>query len=105
MIHAVGPRWRGGNRGEAELLASAYRRCFELAGEHGCKSIALPALSTGAYGYPLDEASRVALRAAIEALQQETSLEVVRFVLFGGGAFGAFAAALQELIGNTTDGE
>ena len=68
VVHSVGPIWAGGRNGEAQLLASAYRRSLELADEHGAKSIALPALSTGAYGYPLDLASRVALATAIEFL-------------------------------------
>ena len=68
VIHAVGPVWGGGKRGEAELLAGAYRRSLELAIEHDCRSIALPALSTGAYRYPMDQAARVALRTAIEFL-------------------------------------
>ena len=91
VIHAVGPVWRGGTSGEAELLAGAYRRAFELALEHECQ-IALPALSTGAYGYPLDEASRVALRVAQEFLSSQGKPAVARFVLFSAGA-GAFAAA------------
>jgi O-acetyl-ADP-ribose deacetylase (regulator of RNase III) len=99
VIHAVGPFWSGGSRGEAELLASAYRRALELASEHGCRSIALPALSTGAYRYPIDQASRIALRTAIEHLRQPTSLELVRFVLFGQTAYEAFASALKELTG------
>ena len=61
MIHAVGPVWRGGQRGEAELLAGAYRRCLELAVEHDCRSIALPALSTGAYRFPMEQAARIAI--------------------------------------------
>ena len=97
VIHAVGPIWRGGNAGEAELLAGAYRRSLELSVEHGCASVALPALSTGVYGYPMDQASRVALATAIEFLKQQGRPELVRFVLFGPGAYGAFAAALEEL--------
>jgi O-acetyl-ADP-ribose deacetylase len=97
VIHAVGPVWAGGMRGEAELLAGAYRRCLELAVEHGCHSIAFPALSTGAYGYPLDRAALVALGTAIEFLEERRKPSLVRFVLFGAGAYGAFAAALEEL--------
>ena len=69
VIHAVGPVWSGGKRGEAELLAGAYRRSLELAVENGCRSIALPALSTGAYRYPMDQAARVALATAIDFLR------------------------------------
>ena len=98
VIHAVGPVWHGGQRGEAELLAGAYRRCFELAVEHGCRTIALPALSTGAYGYPMDLAARAALETAIDFLRQHGRPERVRFVLFDAGAYGAFAAALEELV-------
>lgn len=97
VIHAVGPVWRGGLVGEADLLASAYRRSLELAAAHACQSIALPALSTGAYGYPMDQAARIALGVAREWLQNESPLVLVRFVLFSGGAYGAFAAALEEL--------
>ena len=97
VIHAVGPVWSGGHRGEADLLAGAYRRCLELAVEHDCRSIALPALSTGAYGYPIDQAARVALSTAVEFLKQHGRPELVRFVLFDAGAYGAFAAALEEL--------
>jgi O-acetyl-ADP-ribose deacetylase (regulator of RNase III) len=87
--------WRGGIAGEAELLNSAYRRSFELAEEHHCESIALPALSAGAYGYPMDHAARVAIGAAKEALERAVSLQRVRFILFSAGAYGAFAAALE----------
>lgn len=97
VIHAVGPIWGGGQAGEAALLALAYRNCFELAREHECSSLALPSLSTGAYGYPIDLASRVALSTAIEFLSTEGLPELVRFVLFDAGALGAFAAALDEL--------
>jgi O-acetyl-ADP-ribose deacetylase (regulator of RNase III) len=97
VIHAVGPIWSGGQRGEADLLAGAYRRCLELAVEHGCRSIAFPALSTGAYCYPMDQAARIALATAIEFLREHGRPELIRFVLFDDGAYGAFAAALEEL--------
>jgi O-acetyl-ADP-ribose deacetylase len=67
VIHAVGPRWRGGDRGEAELLASCYRRSLEVAGELGARSIAFPAISTGIYGYPPAEAAAIAVRALRDA--------------------------------------
>jgi O-acetyl-ADP-ribose deacetylase (regulator of RNase III) len=97
VIHAVGPVWGGGHRGEAELLASAYRRCLELAVAHGCHSIAFPSLSTGAYRYPVDLAARIALRTVIDFLSEQGQPELVRFVLFDAGTYGAYAAALEEL--------
>ncbi len=99
IIHAVGPIWQGGHSGESELLASAYRASFELASQHGCRTIALPALSCGAYGYPVDEASRIALATARTFLERDPVVEHARFVLFGPGMYGAFAAALEELGG------
>lgn len=98
VIHAVGPVWGGGRHGEVEQLAGACRRSLELAVEHDCRSIALPALSTGAYRYPMDQAARVALSTAIEFLKEHGQPELVRFVLFDAGAYGAFAAALEELV-------
>ena len=97
VIHTVGPVWGGGNRGEEELLKGAYRSSLELAAEHGCQSIAFPSLSTGAYRYPLDQAARVAISTAIEFLGEHAAPRLVRFVLFGPGAYGAFAAAMEEL--------
>ncbi len=99
VVHAVGPVFSGGDRGEAQLLAAAYRRCLELAVEHECRSIAFPSLSTGAYRYPIDLAARIALSTTIEFLNQQGRPELVRFVLFDAGAYGAFAAALEELTG------
>ena len=90
VIHAVGPVWRGGQRGEAELLAGAFRRSLELAVEHDCRSIALPALSTGAYGYPMDLAAWIALATAVDFLRKHDRPERVRFVLFDGGATAHF---------------
>lgn len=99
VIHAVGPVWRGGQSGEADLLAGAYRASLELASQHACASVALPAISCGVYGYPIDLASRVALGTTIAFLEVDPVVELARFVLFDGAAFGAFAAALEELGG------
>jgi O-acetyl-ADP-ribose deacetylase (regulator of RNase III) len=98
VIHAVGPIWRGGQQGEPDLLAGAFRRSLELAIEHDCRSVALPALSTGVYGYPMDMAARIALQTAIDFLHQHGKPERLRFVLFNAGAYGAFATALEELV-------
>ena len=80
VLHAVGPIWRGGGEGEAELLASCHRRAVELAAELGCVSLAFPAISTGAYGYPVELAAPVAVEATKEALAAHPSVELVRFV-------------------------
>jgi len=97
VIHAVGPVWRGGGKGEEALLASAHRKSLALAAQHDCRSLAFPALSTGAYGYPIDLASRIALRQTIDYLRSSELPGEVRFVLFSEDAYGAFAAALEEL--------
>jgi O-acetyl-ADP-ribose deacetylase (regulator of RNase III) len=97
VIHAVGPVWRGGLENEAGLLTSAYRCALELASDHECRSVSLPALSCGAYGYPVDQACRIALSVTREFLHRDPHVELVRFVLFGEGAYGAFACALDEL--------
>lgn len=97
VIHAVGPRWRGGKKRESEQLAGAYRRSLELAVEHQCGSIAFPALSTGAYAYPMETASRVALTTVRDFLDDQGRPGLVRFVLFESEAFDTFGAALQEL--------
>jgi O-acetyl-ADP-ribose deacetylase (regulator of RNase III) len=98
VIHAVGPVWSGGNRAEPELLASAYRTSLELAVQHDCKSIAFPSLSTGAYRYPIELASRVALETAIAFVRENGRPELVRFVLFDQTALDAFAEALSGLV-------
>jgi O-acetyl-ADP-ribose deacetylase (regulator of RNase III) len=97
VIHAVGPVWGGGGRGEVELLAGAYRRCLELAVEHDCRSIAMPALSTGAYRFPMDHAARIALSTAIEFVAKNDGPKLVRFVLFDAAAYEVFAEALEGL--------
>jgi O-acetyl-ADP-ribose deacetylase (regulator of RNase III) len=94
VIHTVGPVWHGGGAGEAELLASCHRRALELAAEHGCTSVAFPAISTGVYGYPVELAAPVAVAAVRETLRPP--VELVRFVLFGDQALAAFTRALAE---------
>ena len=97
VIHAVGPRWRGGSAGEAELLASAYRTALALAGEHECKSVALPALSCGVYGYPVDQASRIAIATTRSFLQQGSTIELARFVLFSTDILDVFSTTLADI--------
>jgi O-acetyl-ADP-ribose deacetylase (regulator of RNase III) len=95
VIHAVGPVWRGGGEGEAELLASCYRRALELAAEKDARRVALPAISTGVYGYPLDEAARVAVAAVRASLATHPGIEEARLWLFDRAAYDAFARALE----------
>lgn len=97
VFHAVGPVWSGGQSGEPEALASCYRRCLELAIEHDCHSIAFPAISTGVYGYPVDQAAETSLSLTRELLLDRGQPELVRFVLFGEGAYGAFARVLEGM--------
>ncbi len=97
VIHAVGPRYGRDPAKEAELLKSAHRESIRLAAENGCTSLAFPAISTGAYGYPLEEAAPVALRAVRDALANAPSIRLVRFVLFGDEALRAFEKALDEI--------
>jgi O-acetyl-ADP-ribose deacetylase len=77
IIHAVGPRWRGGNHGEADLLSSTYRRCFDIARELQIKSIAFPAISTGIYGYPVEQATEIAIAAARHGQSRMPDLEII----------------------------
>lgn len=96
VIHAVGPVWRGGDAGEAELLASCYRRSVELAAAHGCRTMALPAISAGVYGYPLEGAAEVAIAATRAALAAHPEVEEARFWLYGDAAYEAFEEALSS---------
>lgn len=95
VVHTVGPVWRGGDAGEAELLARCHTRSIELAAEHGCASIAFPAISTGVYGYPVDRAAHVAIGAARAAMGRHPEIADVRFVLFDDRALAAFERALR----------
>jgi len=94
VIHTVGPVWRGGGAEEAKLLAGCYRNALTLAKEHTLSTIAFPAISCGVYGYPLDEAARVAVHAVQSSLANPSSLTVIRWVLFDDRAFGAWEAVL-----------
>jgi O-acetyl-ADP-ribose deacetylase (regulator of RNase III) len=97
VVHAVGPVWRGGGNDEEILLASCHERALELAREHGCRTIAFPAISTGAYGYPPELAAPVALTAAAETLARLPELERVRFVLADERMLEIFRQALTGL--------
>ena len=97
VIHTVGPVWRDGQHGEDELLASCYRTCFALAEEHGVRIIAFPSISTGAYGFPMDRAARIAVRETKGFLERNTSVEKVRLVCFGKSAFQLHSEALNEV--------
>jgi len=97
VIHAVGPRWHGGDRGEADKLASCYRRAFELATEHGLKTIAFPGISTGIYGYPLEDATRIAFTTVAACLKKMPGIEEVRFVTFGDEATRVAERVLAEV--------
>jgi O-acetyl-ADP-ribose deacetylase (regulator of RNase III) len=97
VIHTVGPVWHGGDKGEPELLESAYRRCFEVAHQHGLKSIAFPAVSAGVYGYPMREAAVIALSAAQTAIGLYPELERVVFVQFNAGAQQVYREAASRL--------
>jgi O-acetyl-ADP-ribose deacetylase len=97
VIHAVGPIWRGGGEGEDALLASCHRRAVELAAELGCRSMAFPALSTGAYGFPVARAAPIALAGAIEAAAARGGPELIRFVLFSDADLEVFSAARAVL--------
>lgn len=97
VIHTVGPVWSGGNRNEAGLLKSAYLESLKLASKKGLKSVSFPAISTGAYGYPLNDAARIALRTAVDFLTEHPEIEIVRFVLFGRPMYDVFAEELKKL--------
>ncbi|RMG95616.1 MAG: O-acetyl-ADP-ribose deacetylase [Deltaproteobacteria bacterium] len=99
VIHAVGPIYRDGRHGEPELLASAYRRALELARDHGCRTVAFPAISCGVYGYPADEAAPIALRTVAGVVAEVPQIERVVFALFDERVARAFEAAYADLCG------
>ena len=96
VIHTVGPIWHGGSRNEAELLRSAYNECLKLATENKLTGISFPSISTGAYGYPVDEAAKIAVNTVVSFLkEQATSLKDVVFVLFDSRTYQSYSSALQ----------
>jgi O-acetyl-ADP-ribose deacetylase (regulator of RNase III) len=97
VIHTVGPVWNGGWYNEPQILESCYCNSMEEANRKGCKSVSFPSISTGAYGYPVKAAARVALRAVASLLHQPGSVTLVRFVLFDSETHAAYAEAAEEL--------
>ena len=97
VVHAVGPVYHGGSRGEAELLARAYRRSLEVAAARGVRSIAFPSISTGAYGYPVAAAADIALHTIIDFLRADSHIELVRLVLFSASDLAAYERALSAV--------
>jgi O-acetyl-ADP-ribose deacetylase len=98
VIHTVGPVYRGPDPRTERLLESAYRRSLEVALAKGIRSVAFPSISTGAYGYPLQEAAHAALRAVGNFLREHPEIQLVRFVLFGAEAFRAFEKAMNKAV-------
>ena len=99
VIHAVGPVWQSGADNEDALLAGCHRHALALAREHGVRTIAFPAISTGVYGFPMARASRIALATVAEAIRDDAQFTSVRFVCFGAEATAVFAAARAEVAG------
>ncbi len=97
VLHTPGPVWDGGDRGEPELLAGCYRSCLDLAGQHGCRTVDFPSISTGIYGYPVHKAARVALRTIKEYLDAHPEIERVRMVCFDSRTKAAYDEACAEL--------
>ncbi|MFC2025536.1 O-acetyl-ADP-ribose deacetylase [Chloroflexota bacterium] len=99
VIHTVGPIWHGGNKGEPDLLASAYQESLKVAAENNLNSISFPSISTGAYGYPTAEATKVALKRVASFLKKEaTSIEEVVFVLFDSATYEHYLSAFSEIV-------
>ena len=96
VIHTVGPVWSEGHRHERELLASCYRRSLELARDHGCRTVAFPAISTGVYRFPVNEAAGIAVREVKAFLKNNAQPQKVLLVCFGPQAFEALGAALKQ---------
>jgi O-acetyl-ADP-ribose deacetylase (regulator of RNase III) len=95
VIHTVGPVWAGGAKGEPDLLSRCYVSALELADQHGIRRLAFPSISTGAYGYPIDQAARIAINTVREYAQGETTVELVRFVCFSAEDLAVYQALLE----------
>jgi O-acetyl-ADP-ribose deacetylase len=99
VIHTVGPVWHGESSGEPELLSHSYRNSLGLAAKNGLKTVAFPSISTGAYGYPIEQASSIALRSTKEFLETSDRLALVVFVLFSGFDLAVYRKAASEVFG------
>jgi O-acetyl-ADP-ribose deacetylase (regulator of RNase III) len=97
VIHTVGPIYHSAGKKAPELLSSCYRRSLEVASQNKLKSIAFPSISTGAYGYPLEEAAPIALKMVTDYLKAHPDIQLVRFILFGREAYQAYEKALKDL--------
>lgn len=100
VIHTVGPVWRDGSHDEDELLASCYRSCFALVEQHDVRTVAFPSISTGAYGFPMERAARIAVAETKRFLERNASVEKVLLVCFGKSAHAIHAQAAKEILGN-----
>jgi O-acetyl-ADP-ribose deacetylase len=98
VIHTVGPVWRGGTHHEDDLLACCYRNCFALVEQHQIRSIAFPAISTGVYGFPLEQATRIAVAETVSFLTRNQTVEQVVFICFGQTAFACYTRTLNDVI-------
>jgi O-acetyl-ADP-ribose deacetylase (regulator of RNase III) len=98
VIHTVGPVWQGGHQGEDELLARCYRSCFALAKQHALRTIAFPSISTGAYGFPVERAARIAVTEIRNVLEKDTSVEKVILVCFDKKTYDCYSAAVKEVL-------
>jgi len=96
VIHTVGPVWNGGAGGEPQLLATCYRRSFELALAHGIRSIAFPAISCGVYGYPMERAAKIAVLECRRFMQEHQAIDEISFALFGAGALAVYETELAR---------
>jgi O-acetyl-ADP-ribose deacetylase (regulator of RNase III) len=98
VIHTVGPVYHSAGKKAPDLLASCYRRSLEVASQNNLKSVSFPSISTGAYGYPIEEAAPIALKTVADYLKAHPEIQLVRFVLFGSDAYQAYGKALKELM-------
>lgn len=98
VIHTVGPIWRDGEHGEDELLASCYRSCFALVKQHDIRTIAFPSISTGAHGFPMDRAARIAMTEVKVFLARDDRVQKIVLVCFGSAAYERYMRARNEIL-------
>ena len=98
VIHTVGPIWKDGDHGEDEMLARCYRNSLELAEEHGVQTLAFPSISTGAYGFPVEKASKIAIMEINDFLERNSTIEKVVLVCFNDVAYECYSRAVEEIM-------